>query len=147
MKAFTTWEWPGNIRELENLVERSVILTRGKSLDAPLKEMRKLSGEEHDRETKDSRQEQIAEIVRSTIQALNGKQGLASDQGKKMADGRAKKSAERAKKQREEIMRALASSKGRVGGSNGAAARLGIKRTTLLARIRKLAIDPRDYAA
>jgi formate hydrogenlyase transcriptional activator len=147
MKVFTTWEWPGNIRELENLVERSVILTRGKSLDAPLMEMRKLRGEEHDRETKDSRQEEIAEIVRSTIQALNGKQGPASGQGKKTADGRAKKSAERAKKQREEIMRALTLSRGRVGGSNGAAARLGINRTTLLARIRKLGIDPRDYAA
>jgi formate hydrogenlyase transcriptional activator len=147
MKAFTTWEWPGNIRELENLVERSVILTRGKSLDAPLVEMRKLRGEEHERETNDSRHEEIAEIVRSTLQALNGKQGLASDQGKKMADGRAKKSAERAEKQREEIMRALTLSKGRVGGSNGAAARLGINRTTLLARIRKLGIDPRDYAA
>ncbi|HXP42187.1 MAG TPA: sigma 54-interacting transcriptional regulator [Candidatus Acidoferrales bacterium] len=147
MKAFTNWEWPGNIRELENLVERSVILTRGKSLDAPLMEMRKLSGEERERETKDSRQEEIAEIVRSTIQALNGKPGLASDQGKKMADGRATKSAERAKKQREEIMRALTLSKGRVGGSDGAAARLGINRTTLLARIRKLGIDPGDYAA
>ena len=147
MKAFTAWEWPGNIRELENLVERSVILTRGKSLDAPLTEMRKLSGEEYESETKDSRHEEIAEIVRSTLQALNGKQGLASDQGKKMADGRAKKSAERAKKQREEIMRALTLSKGRVGGSNGAAARLGINRTTLLARIRKLGIYPGDYAA
>jgi formate hydrogenlyase transcriptional activator len=147
MKAFTTWEWPGNIRELENLVERSVILTRGKSLDAPLVEMRKLSGEEPERETKDSRHEEIAEIVRSTLQALNGKHGPVSDQGKKMADGRAKKSAERAKKQREEIMRALTLSKGRVGGSNGAAARLGINRTTLLARIRKLGIDPGDYAA
>ena len=35
MKAFTAWEWPGNIRELENLVERSVILTRGMALEAP----------------------------------------------------------------------------------------------------------------
>ena len=147
MKAFTTWEWPGNIRELENLVERSVILTRGKSLDAPLMEMRKLSGEEHERETKDSRHEEIAEIVRSTIQALSGKQGPPGDQGREMADGRAKKSAERAKKQREEIVRVLALSKGRVGGSKGAAARLGINRTTLMARIRKLGIDPRDYAA
>jgi formate hydrogenlyase transcriptional activator len=72
---------------------------------------------------------------------------LASDQGKKMADGRAKKSAERVKKRREEIMRALTLSKGRVGGSDGAATRLGINRTTLLARIKKLGIDPRDYAA
>ena len=147
MKAFTAWEWPGNIRELENLVERSVILTRGKSLEAPLMEMRKLSAGEHLRETTDSRHAEIAEIVRSTLQALNGKQGLASDQGRKMADGRAKKSAERAKKQREEIMRALTLSKGRVGGSDGAAARLSINRTTLLARIKKLGLDPRDYAA
>jgi transcriptional regulator with GAF, ATPase, and Fis domain len=146
MKAFTTWEWPGNIRELENLVERSVILTRGKSLDAPLVEMRKLSREGHDRETKDSRQEEIAEIVRSTLQALNWKQSLADEPGKKLAEARRKKSAERVKKQREEIVRALALSKGRVGGSDGAAARLGINRTTLLARIRKLGIDPRDYA-
>jgi hypothetical protein len=60
---------------LENLVERSVILTRGKSLDVPLMEMRKLSGEGHDRERKDLRQEEIAEIVRSTLQALTGKHG------------------------------------------------------------------------
>jgi formate hydrogenlyase transcriptional activator len=147
MKAFTAWEWPGNIRELENLMERSVILTRGKSLDAPLMEMRKPGAEEHERKTNDPRHEEIAEIVRSTIQALNEKQVLASDQGKKIADGRAKKSAERAKKQREEIVRVLALSNGRVGGSDGAAALLGINRTTLLARIRKLGIDPRDYAA
>jgi formate hydrogenlyase transcriptional activator len=29
MKTLTNWEWPGNIRELENFVERTVILTRG----------------------------------------------------------------------------------------------------------------------
>jgi len=126
--------------------KRSVILTRGKSLDAPLMEMRKLSGEEHERETKDSRQEEIAEIVRSIIQALNGKQGwpaIGQEDGRWPCD----ESAERAKKQREEIIRALTLSKGRVGGSNGAAARLGINRTTLLARIRKQGIDPRDHAS
>ncbi len=36
MKGLTAWEWPGNIRELENFIERAVILTRGKSLEAPL---------------------------------------------------------------------------------------------------------------
>ena len=147
MKAFTAWEWPGNIRELENLMERSVILTRSKSLQAPLVEMRKLGAEEHQGDMKDLRREEIVEIVRSTLQALNGKQSLADESGKKLAEARRKKSAERAKKQREEIVRALALSKGRVGGSDGAAARLGINRTTLLARIRKLGIDPRDYAA
>ena len=147
MKAFTALEWPGNIRELENLMERSVILTRSKSLEAPLVEMRKLGAEEHRREMKDLRHEEIVEIVRSTLQALNGKQSLADEPSKKLAEARRNKSAERAKKQREEIVRALALSKGRVGGSDGAAAHLGINRTTLLARIRKLGIDPRDYAA
>jgi formate hydrogenlyase transcriptional activator len=147
MKAFTALEWPGNIRELENLMERSVILTRSKSLEAPLVEMRKLGAEEHHREMKDLRHEEIVEIVTSTLQALNGKQSLADEPGKKLAEARRNKSADRANKQREEIVRALALSKGRVGGSNGAAACLGINRTTLLARIRKLGIDPRDYAA
>ncbi|WP_433965332.1 sigma-54 interaction domain-containing protein [Tunturiibacter gelidiferens] len=36
MKSLTAWDWPGHIRELENFIERSVILTRGKSLEAPL---------------------------------------------------------------------------------------------------------------
>ena len=41
MKGLMAWEWPGNIRELENFVERAVIVTRGRSLDAPLGELRK----------------------------------------------------------------------------------------------------------
>jgi formate hydrogenlyase transcriptional activator len=40
MNALTVWEWPGNIRELENFIERSVILTHGKSLEAPLAGLR-----------------------------------------------------------------------------------------------------------
>lgn len=139
MKAFTAWDWPGNIRELENFVERSVILTRGTGLEAPQLESWNLITQGHERETADSRHEEIAEIVRSTLQALNKKPILA--------DARQHKGAERAKKQRDEIMRALTLSKGRVGGSGGAAARLGINRTTLLARMRKLGIDPKEYAA
>ncbi|PYR85185.1 MAG: Fis family transcriptional regulator, partial [Acidobacteria bacterium] len=42
MKALTAWEWPGNVRELENFIERAVILTRGRSLEAPLTELRKM---------------------------------------------------------------------------------------------------------
>jgi len=41
MKALTNWEWPGNIRELENFVGRPVILTPGKSLEVPITELRK----------------------------------------------------------------------------------------------------------
>jgi transcriptional regulator with GAF, ATPase, and Fis domain len=39
MRALTRWRWPGNIRELENFIERSVILTKSSSLRAPLDEL------------------------------------------------------------------------------------------------------------
>src|SRR5258706_16133325 len=41
MKGLTAWDWPGNIRELENFIERAVILTRGRSLEPPLGELRR----------------------------------------------------------------------------------------------------------
>ncbi len=130
MNALTAWQWPGNIRELENFVERSVILTRGKSLEAPLAELRKLNIDEYKRDQPQGKQEDIARIVEETIKALGGKNLVT--------DGRAKK-------QREEIVRALTESRGRVGGPNGAATRMGINRTTLLARMRKFGIDPKQY--
>ena len=40
MKALVNWRWPGNIRELENFIERAVILSSGSSLRAPLAEIR-----------------------------------------------------------------------------------------------------------
>jgi len=49
-------------------------------------------------------------------------------------------------RQREEIERVLEETKGRVGGREGAAARLGMKRTTLLARMKKLGIDPKLFS-
>jgi formate hydrogenlyase transcriptional activator len=129
MKGLAAWEWPGNIRELENFVERAVILTRGESLEAPLSELRK-PGTDAAPATAQPAQEDIARIVKETINAaLNGKR--ATD--------------EYAQKQREEIVRALTESKGRVGGADGAAARMGIHRTTLITRMKKLGIDPRQY--
>ena len=128
MKGLTAWEWPGNIRELENFIERAVILTRGKSLDAPLGELRKRStGEPTPTATQP---EDIARIVKETINALGGKKDLPD---------------EFEMKQREEIERALTESRGRVGGADGAAVRMGINRTTLLARMKKLGIDARRY--
>jgi transcriptional regulator of acetoin/glycerol metabolism len=50
---------------------------------------------------------------------------------------------EYAQKQSEEIVRALTECNGRVGGADGAAARMGINRTTLISRMKKLGIDPR----
>jgi formate hydrogenlyase transcriptional activator len=130
MKGLAAWEWPGNIRELENFIERAVILTRGESLEAPLSELRK-PGTNAVPATAQPAQEDIARIVKETINAaLNGNR--ATD--------------EYAQKQREKIVRALTESKGRVGGADGAAARMGIHRTTLITRMKKLGIDPRQYA-
>jgi formate hydrogenlyase transcriptional activator len=132
MKGLTAWEWPGNIRELENFIERAVILTRGKSLEAPLGELRKLNTPEPASATRDSGQPDIARIVKETLDALNGNKSGADD---------------RTQKQREEIVRTLAKTKGRVGGADGAAARMGINRTTLLSRMKKFGINPAQYAA
>ena len=131
MKGLTAWEWPGNIRELENFIERAVIVTRGKSLDAPLGELRKTIYETPTLGNAQSSQQNIAEIVKETIHAMNAKKTSTDDY---------------AKKQREEIVRALADSKGRVGGEDGAAARMGTKRSTLLSRIKKFGIDPKQYS-
>ena len=131
MKGLTAWEWPGNIRELENFIERAVILTRGRSLEAPLGELRKTESGERTHANAQFAEDSIARIVKETISALNGKKDRAD---------------EFARKQREEIERALTESKGKVGGADGAAARIGINRTTLLARIKKFGINPRQYA-
>jgi formate hydrogenlyase transcriptional activator len=53
---------------------------------------------------------------------------------------------EHAKRQHEEIVRVLTECKGRVGGADGAAARMGLSRTTLISRMKKLGINPYDYA-
>ena len=133
MKALTAWEWPGNVRELENFVERAVILSRGRSLTAPLAELRKVTTDEPKGAATNTatNHEDIARIVKETITALHGNSSAAGD---------------RAQKQRDQIVRALTEAKGRVGGVNGAAVRLRTNRTTLLARMKKLGIDPRDFS-
>jgi len=132
MKGLAAWEWPGNIRELENFMERAVILTRGKSLEAPLSELRKPGTDTRPSPGVQPAQEDIARIVKESISAaLNGKKDFSD---------------EYSQKQREEIVRALTEAKGRVGGADGAAARMGINRTTLISRMKKFGIDPRQYA-
>ena len=130
MKALTAWEWPGNIRELENFIERAVILTRGESLAAPLAELRKVTTDERVRESAPKADDDIARIVKETIASL--KSNTAPN--------------ERSKKQHDEIVRVLTECKGRVGGADGAAVRMGLSRTTLISRMKKLGIDPSDYA-
>ena len=105
MEALKRWMWPGNIRELENFLERAVILTRGSALYIPLAE---LNPEEED-----------------TGQSIEASTHEAAE--------------------RDHILRALRYAKGSIAGANGAAARLGLKRTTLNSKIKKLGIARNDY--
>ncbi len=100
MKKLTRWHWPGNIRELENLVERAVILTRGSALEVPVADLGNGSAEKAVARMPDSNE-------------------------------------------REQLLRILRETRGRVGGAEGAAVRLGLKRTTLISRMKKLGVDPR----
>jgi formate hydrogenlyase transcriptional activator len=103
MKAMMGYRWPGNIRELENFVERAVILTKGTSLNAP-----------------------VWELEREIPIELDGQNG--------------EKPTTMEAAEREHILNALQSTKWIIAGPNGAAARLGMKRTTLQSRIKKLGI-------
>ena len=129
LKTLSSWHWPGNIRELENFIERAVILTRGKSLEAPLGELKApaASSPPVDRRGSVGR-DYVARIVRETIEGLS-----------KVAPNRDRE--EETENRRSEILRVLRETDGRVGGTEGAAARMSIKRTTLISRMKKLGID------
>jgi formate hydrogenlyase transcriptional activator len=127
MKALTAWEWPGNIRELENFIERAVILTRGKALEAPLTELRKT-------ETATAADAGVDRKNRTARKATSSRPNVNAG------------AEEYERKQREEILEALTACKGRVGGSDGAAIRLGINRTTLMYRMRKFGIYAKLYS-
>jgi formate hydrogenlyase transcriptional activator len=130
IKGLTAWDWPGNIRELENFIERAVILTRGKTLEAPLSELRKMKTDDPVPVAASQGEDQIARIVKVTLSSLTGEQALN----------------EHTKKQREKIIQALSECKGRVAGADGAAARIGMVRTTLISRMKRLGINPYEYA-
>jgi formate hydrogenlyase transcriptional activator len=127
MKGLTAWDWPGNIRELENFLERAVIVTRGRSLEAPLGELRKTNTVAFQHVEQHNVEQAAAEITDSQ-----------SDKAS-VAD-------EYERNQRDEIMRALTACRGSVGGAYGAAARLGVNRTTLLWRMKKYGIYAKQYA-
>jgi formate hydrogenlyase transcriptional activator len=107
MTALERYDWPGNIRELQNLIERAVILSRGTTLQAPLGELR----------------------ARATAPDTH------TDAAPRSADGLTLEEAER-----RHIVAALESTSWVVGGDHGAAARLGMKRSTLQFRMQKLGI-------
>jgi PAS domain S-box-containing protein len=102
MEMLVRWDWPGNIRELENFVERSVILTPGSVLKSPLSEL-------------------------TPLEENGGKTASLRD------------------KERERILSVLRECRGKLAGPDGAAARLGLKRTTLQSKLDHLGIKPGMY--
>jgi formate hydrogenlyase transcriptional activator len=133
LKAMTEWHWPGNVRELANFIERAVILTRGKVLEVPVAELEKRVIHKPVGSLNAGGREEIVRIVREAISEMDS--GAAKSAANEIDE-----------RQREEIERVLGETKGRVGGAEGAAARLGIKRTTLLFRMKKLGIDPKLFS-
>jgi formate hydrogenlyase transcriptional activator len=107
MEALCRWDWPGNIRELENLVERAVILSGNGPLKVPAADLQPRAAAVADRpeETRDK----LAEL------------------------------------EREAILAALRAAGGVIAGPDGAAAQLGVKRTTLQSRMLKLGIRRRSF--
>jgi len=100
MSGLVAYHWPGNIRELQNLIERAVILSRGSTLEVPLTELK--------------------QAARSS----NHTNGTALETV-----------------ERDHILKVLDDAKWVIGGPTGAAARLGMNRTTLNHRLRKLGIN------
>jgi formate hydrogenlyase transcriptional activator len=104
VEAMMHWSWPGNIRELENFIERSVILSEGNRLTVPLGELRE-----------------------GISRQLSDSDGTLRD------------------KEREHIIEILRQTRGALSGPSGAAARLGLKRTTLQYKMQRLGISRTDY--
>jgi formate hydrogenlyase transcriptional activator len=98
MAALMSYDWPGNIRELQNFIERSLILTNGRELQAPIEEL-----------TNQETQDGVVRTLNDAHRAL--------------------------------IIRTLRETSWVVGGPKGAAAKLGLKRTTLITKMRRLGIS------
>jgi formate hydrogenlyase transcriptional activator len=96
LELLCRWPWPGNIRELQNVIERAVILSRGPVLT----------------------------VSRSEFEATPATAAPVT-----LEDA-----------EREHILRALGETNWVIGGPNGAAARLGLKRTSLVSTMRRLHI-------
>ncbi len=106
MDVLRRYDWPGNIRELQNVIERAVIISSGPELHLPAGQPKRMT-------TSD-----------------------AAAPARTLADA-----------ERVHILKVLQQTGGVVGGRNGAAARLGLARTTLIFRMRKLGIGQEKAAA
>src|SRR5262249_23706582 len=104
MAAFTSYSWPGNIRELQNLIERAVIRSNDGFLPNPLTLLDRTPLSSLRPTTLDSRSGTFSDCMRSLI------------------------------------LQTLEDTGWMIGGPDGAAARLGLPRTTLISKMKKLGI-------
>ena len=84
MDALINWQWPGNARELENFIERSVILTEGTALRAPLAELQaKPNSSSAENSFEGAERELIIRVLRETGGLISGPTGAAHRLGVK----------------------------------------------------------------
>jgi formate hydrogenlyase transcriptional activator len=110
MNTLVRYRWPGNIRELQNVIERAVILSTGNTLRAPLDELKTSSPA-------------TAPVTIANPEVDHDLRGRLENE------------------ERRGIVEALEASGWVVGGPKGAASRLGLKRSTLQSRMKKLGIQ------
>src|ERR1700691_2380490 len=111
MQALIGYSWPGNIRELQNVIERAVIISRGPVLNVALAEL-------------------TPDVSSPPVPIVTSANSASHESLQDMLD----------ETERNQILRALEEANGVVAGPNGAAARLGVKRTTLQIKMQKLGI-------
>ncbi len=99
MEILRQHDWPGNIRELQNVVERAVVMSPGPELHLPSQELKPMV------------KHKTASVLRTLVEV-----------------------------ERDHILQVLREAGGVIGGREGAAARLGVARTTLIYRMQKLGI-------
>ncbi len=116
MEIVVNASWPGNVRELENFIERAVILTQGSELNVPIAEL------------KNAKPVPLPE-PKTAVLPLSSDLGSTFDEAARQA-----------------IIDALKAASGRVAGVGGAAERLGLKRTTLQNKMRRLNILRAEYS-
>jgi formate hydrogenlyase transcriptional activator len=118
MDALVNYPWPGNVRELENFVERAVLLSPGKELRVPVAELRAATPTHGENSSQTVASSGVITASAATAHAISTLEEA----------------------ERQHILRALRQTEWRIAGPKGAAKLLGMKRTTLQARMRKLGI-------
>lgn len=127
MALLMSYDWPGNIRELQNLIHRAAILARGNQVSVDmLIEFQNLTGGEQATAYSTERAETLEKKATERME---------------MAGDRILDSAAMRVFERENILKALRRANGKVFGRRGAAELLDIRPTTLIARMKRLGID------